>query len=38
MELTLQTPTDLEHAPSKAVVVGFWIITALYCLQIGFTA
>jgi hypothetical protein len=23
---------------SKGIVVGFWIATALFCLQIGFTA
>src|SRR3954468_7041633 len=23
---------------SKGIVIGFWIITALFCLQIGFTA
>jgi hypothetical protein len=23
---------------SKAMVVGFWVVTALFCLQIGFTA
>src|SRR5262252_10138907 len=23
---------------SKAIVVSFWIVTALFCLQIGFTA
>jgi DoxX-like family len=23
---------------SKGIVVGFWIVTALFCLQIGFTA
>jgi hypothetical protein len=23
---------------SKGMVVGFWIVTALFCLQIGFTA
>jgi hypothetical protein len=23
---------------SKAIVIGFWIVTALFCLQIGFTA
>ncbi len=23
---------------SKGLVVGFWIVTALFCLQIGFTA
>ena len=25
-------------SPSKGVVIGFWIATALFCLQIGFTA
>jgi len=25
-------------ARSKKAVVGFWIVTALFCLQIGFTA
>ena len=25
-------------ARSKATAVGFWIVTALFCLQIGFTA
>ena len=24
--------------PKKAIVVGFWLATALFCLQIGFTA
>ncbi len=23
---------------SKAIVIGFWVATALFCLQIGFTA
>ncbi|MDB4964355.1 MAG: DoxX family protein [Myxococcales bacterium] len=23
---------------SKGMVIGFWIATALFCLQIGFTA
>jgi hypothetical protein len=23
---------------SKGIVIGFWIVTALFCLQIGFTA
>ena len=31
-------PTDLSIPRSKGVVVGFWIVTALFCLQIGFTA
>jgi hypothetical protein len=38
MELTLQRPTELAMPRSKATVVGFWIFTALFCLQIGFTA
>jgi hypothetical protein len=38
MELTLQKPTDLRLTRSKGLVVGFWIVTALFCLQIGFTA
>jgi len=29
---------DLSVPRSKGVVVGFWIITVLFCLQIGFTA
>jgi hypothetical protein len=24
--------------PSKKFLIGFWIVTALFCLQIGFTA
>ncbi|HEY1308596.1 MAG TPA: DoxX family protein [Vicinamibacterales bacterium] len=32
------TPSDLSMPSSKAMVVGFWIATALFCLQIGFTA
>jgi hypothetical protein len=32
------SPTDLGVPHSKGVVVGFWIVTALFCLQIGFTA
>ena len=38
MELTMQTPTDLSLSRSKGTVVGFWIVTALLCLQLGFTA
>jgi hypothetical protein len=30
--LTLGTPR------AKGIVIGFWIVTALFCLQIGFTA
>jgi hypothetical protein len=32
------SPTGLSIAGSKGIVVGFWIATALFCLQIGFTA
>ncbi len=32
------SPIDLIIPRSKGVVVGFWIVTALFCLQIGFTA
>jgi hypothetical protein len=38
MELTMQRPTDLSLSRSKVIVAGFWIFTALFCLQIGFTA
>jgi hypothetical protein len=24
--------------PSKKIVIGFWVATALFCLQLGFTA
>ena len=32
------SPTGLSMPRSKGIVVGFWIVTALFCLQIGFTA
>ncbi len=38
MESTLQIPTDLRLPRSKGIVLGFWIVTALFCLQMGFTA
>ena len=31
-------PTDLNVPRSKGIVVGFWIVTALFCLQMSFTA
>jgi hypothetical protein len=31
-------PLDLTIPRSKGLVIGFWIVTALLCLQIGFTA
>jgi hypothetical protein len=38
MQSTLQKPTDLRMPGSKAIVIGFWIVTALFCLQMSFTA
>jgi hypothetical protein len=42
MESTLQNPallpTDLSLPRSRGIITGFWIVTALFCLQIGFTA
>ena len=32
------SPMDLTMPRSKAIVIGFWTVTALFCLQIGFTA
>src|SRR4051812_26778812 len=29
---------DLNMPRAKVMVAGFWIVTALFCLQIGFTA
>lgn len=42
MESTLQnpalSPTDLSKSRSRAIAIAFWIATALFCLQISFTA
>ena len=32
------SPMDLSLTRSKSIVIGFWTVTALFCLQIGFTA
>src|SRR5438093_3560449 len=32
------SPADLNMPRSKGIVIGFWIVTALFCLQIGFIA
>ena len=32
------SPMDVSMPRSKGIVIGFWIVTALFCLQIGFTA
>jgi len=29
---------ELNMPRSKEMVIGFWIVTALFCLQMGFTA
>ena len=43
MNLTVEgsstlSPMDLGMPRSKGIVIGFWTVTALFCLQIGFTA
>jgi hypothetical protein len=38
MKSPLQKPTDLRMPRSKGIVIGFWIVTALFCLQMSFTA
>jgi hypothetical protein len=39
MESTLQTPAFVAaRTAPKATTVVYWILTALFCLQIGFTA
>jgi hypothetical protein len=38
MESTLQNPTELRMPRSKGIVIGFWIFTALFCLEMSFTA
>jgi hypothetical protein len=32
------SPLHLSMARSKGIVIGFWLVTALFCLQIVFTA
>ena len=32
------SPMDLSLPRSKGIVIGFWLVTALFCLQIAFTA
>ena len=43
MNVTLEgsgalSPMDLSMPRSKGIVIGFWTVTALFCLQMGFTA
>jgi hypothetical protein len=32
------SPMDLSVPRSKGIVIGFWLVTALFCVQIAFTA
>jgi hypothetical protein len=32
------SPMDMSMPRSKGIVIGFWLVTALFCLQMGFTA
>ena len=38
MEMTLQNPAALSPSRFKGITIAYWIATALFCLQIGFTA
>ncbi|HEU4386761.1 MAG TPA: DoxX family protein, partial [Blastocatellia bacterium] len=38
MELALHKATDLHISRSKGIVIAFWIVTVLFCLQMSFTA
>ena len=42
MNVTLAGSGALSHVdlslPRKGIVIGFWTVTSLFCLQIGFTA
>jgi hypothetical protein len=38
MESTLQKPALAAATTPKATTIGYWIVTALFCLQMSFTA
>jgi hypothetical protein len=38
MESTLQKPAFMAGNPTKATTIAYWSFTALFCLQMGFTA
>ena len=43
MDVTVEGSRALSHLDlslprAKGIVIGFWTVTALFCLQIGFTA
>jgi hypothetical protein len=37
-ESSVDKPTKLRLPRSKGLVIGFWIFTALFCLEMSFTA
>ena len=38
MDSILRNSTNLHVPRSKGIVIGYWIVTVLFCVQIGFTA
>src|SRR5689334_24139608 len=38
MESTLQKPALVAKTASKATTIVYWLVTALFCLQMSFTA
>ena len=38
VESTLQKPAELRMPRSKGILIAFWIFTALFCLEMSFTA
>jgi len=38
MESTLRNPALTAQATPKAGIIAYWIVTALFCLQMSFTA
>jgi hypothetical protein len=36
LEGSALSPMDLSLPRSKGIVIGFWLVTALFCLQMGF--
>ena len=38
MEATMQKPAGAARSSRKATIIIYWIVTALFCLQMGFTA
>jgi len=38
MELTMQKPAHIAATAPKAMTIFYWTVTALFCLQMAFTA